>query len=88
MMHEIQQFSPVLPDRWQRLKAGVLALTGVDINDDKGIAEGTAGSLWAKISYEYDPIAHELTLQTLDKTFYLSEAVLDQEIHKFVESTR
>lgn len=84
MMHEIQIFSPVLPERWQNLKAGVLAKSGVDINDDKGTAEGHG----IKISYEYDPITHELTLQTLDKPFYLSEAMIDQEIHKFVENTR
>lgn len=84
MMHEIQIFSPVPDDRWQKLKAGLLARSGVDITDEKGTAEGHG----IKISYDYNPATLELTLQTLDKPFYLSEGVIDEQIHKFVESTR
>ena len=81
MMHEIQSFEPFLPDRWERLKAALLEKFGIAIGEDKGIAEGHG----IKLSYEYDAAAKVLTLQTLDKPFYLSEAVVDQEIHNFVE---
>lgn len=83
MMHEIQIFSPVSPARWQNLKAAVLAKSGVNITDDKGMAEGHG----IKLSYDFNLATGELTLQTLDKPFYLSEGVIDQEIHKFVENT-
>lgn len=83
MMHEIQIFSPVSPARWQNLKAAVLAKSGVNITDDKGMAEGHG----IKLSYDFNLATGELTLQTLDKPFYLSEGVVDQEIHKFVENT-
>jgi hypothetical protein len=81
MMHEIQSFAPFPQDRWQRLKAALHAQAGLDISDDKGTAEGHG----IKLSYAYDPIGQTLTLQTLDKPFYLSEAVVDQKIHDFVE---
>lgn len=83
MMHEIQIFSPVSPARWQNIKSAVLAKSGVSITDDKGTAEGHG----IKLSYDFNLATGELTLQTLDKPFYLSEGVIDQEIHKFVENT-
>jgi hypothetical protein len=82
MMHEIQSFAPFPQDRWQRLKVALYAQTAIRIgDDDKGTAEGHGITL----SYEYDPVGQTLTLQTLAKPFYLSEAVVDQKIHEFVE---
>jgi hypothetical protein len=83
MMHEIQIFSPVSPARWQNIKSALLAKSGVNITEDKGTAEGHG----IKISYEFNLVTGELTLQTLDKPFYLSEVLVDQKIHDFVENT-
>jgi len=80
-MHEIQSFTPFPPERWQRLKAALHTQLGIDIGDDKGAAQGHGITL----SYEYDATGQTLTLQTLAKPFYVSEAVVDQKIHEFVE---
>jgi hypothetical protein len=84
MMHEIQSFAPFTHDRWQRLKAALLAKTGLDINDDKGVAE----ALDSKVSYEFDAAAGTLTLQTLDKPWGMAEFEVDQMIHVFVEKNK
>jgi hypothetical protein len=81
MMHEIQSFTPVDAARWERLKTALHEQSGIDIHDDKGQASGHG----IVLAYEYDAAAKTLTLQTLDKPFYLSEAVVDQKIHEFVE---
>lgn len=83
MMHEIQQFSPIDLGRWARLKSGIKDRSGVDITDDKGIAEAHG----ARVSYEYDPGAQTLTLQLLDKPFFIGEVTVNQIIHNFVERT-
>ena len=81
-MHEMQSFAPYPRDRWERLKAAVQAEFGIALLSDKGIGEGHG----VKLSYEYDEAAQTVMLQTLDKPLFLSEAVLDQKIHEFVES--
>lgn len=80
-MHEIQQFQPFPPDRWERLKSALLAKAGIAILSDHGTADGHG----IQLAYDYDAAGQTLTLQTLSKPFYLSEAVVDQKIHEFVE---
>lgn len=81
-MHEQQEFQPVTPEEFDKIRAEVKDKTGIEITTDAGrdSAKGIT------ISWKYDRAKQDLTVQTLKRSWYdPSEAVIDQDIHVMIE---
>jgi hypothetical protein len=84
-MHEIQEFTGIAPDRFERICADIKAKTGIVIAQD----EGEASAKGITISWKYDRAKQDLTVQTLKRSWFdPPEDQIDQKIHVEIEGTK
>jgi hypothetical protein len=77
-----QVFTGITPDQYARL---------LDKAREAGIGlsgnSGTVSKFGVEISWNYQPEAHELTIQTLKTPFFLNPADVDAKIRSLVQAS-
>lgn len=82
-MDDTQKFTGVDPDKWSRIKAAVLAKSGISIQTDVGAATAKGITL----GWIYAPETGALSVTLVKRSFYdPSEETIDTDIKTWVEA--
>lgn len=81
-LNQVERFDGVTPERMERIRAAVLAKSGLHLAGD----EGDASAKGVTVHYAYSQAAQHLEVTLTDRKFFdPDEQTLDNMIHSFIQ---